>query len=34
VRAPVLVDGETAIIGRDAAAALGVGEGEMVRVKA
>ena len=34
VRAPVLVDGESAIIGRDAAAALGVKDGEMVRVKA
>ncbi|MET0336867.1 MAG: arginine N-succinyltransferase, partial [Caulobacter sp.] len=34
VRAPVLIDGEAAILGRDAAQALGVGEGDMVRVKA
>jgi arginine N-succinyltransferase len=34
VRAPVLIDGETAILGRDAMDALGVSEGEVVRVKA
>jgi arginine N-succinyltransferase len=34
VRAPVLIDGETAIVGRDAAQALRLSEGDMVRVKA
>ena len=34
VRAPVLIDGETAILGRDAAKALQLSEGDMVRVKA
>jgi arginine N-succinyltransferase len=34
VRAPVLIDGETAILGRDAAQALRLSEGDMVRVKA
>ncbi len=34
VRAPVLIDGETAILGREALAALGVRDGDMVRVKA
>ena len=34
VRVPVLIDGGSAIIGRDAASALGVKDGEMVRVKA
>ena len=34
VRAPVLIDGEAAILGRDAIAALGLREGDMVRVKA
>ncbi len=34
VRAPVLIDGETAILGREALDALGVRDGDMVRVKA
>jgi len=34
VRAAVLIDGEAAILGRDAADALGVAEGDYVRVKA
>ncbi|MBI1684397.1 arginine N-succinyltransferase [Caulobacter hibisci] len=34
VRAPVLIDGEAAILGREAADALGVAEGDYVRVKA
>ena len=33
VRAPVLIDGETAVLSRDAATVLGVREGEAVRVK-
>lgn len=34
VRAPVLIDGETAILGREALDALGVRDGDSVRVKA
>ena len=34
IRAPVLIDGDVAILGREALDALGVCEGEVVRVKA